>query len=376
MSGASRLNPEDERILRRIRRAERGKGIFGEEESEGEDQVMEDNLHIPPGGVCNNDGPPRRVLSSYTIPDPKHCGSSIATPTVQANNFELKPQLITLVQNNCSYGGGPLEDPNQHLFVFLRICNTVKTNRVHPDVYKLLLFPFSLRDKATQWLESFPKESLNDWNEVMSRFLAKFYPPQKIIKLKTEVQTFRQMDGESLYEAWERYKALMRRCPPNMFSDWVKLQNFYEGLNPEARKGLDYSSGGSLNMMKTAEEAQDLIEIVANNQYYYSSERQHNPAPKKGVMELEGIDAILAQNKLIHQQIQQQMEMITKRMDGLQLASANTTNQSSLEWGQGEGTTIEQPQEQVQYMQNTSNSQDEFHGDTYNPSWKNHPNLK
>ncbi|XP_015944554.1 uncharacterized protein LOC107469689 [Arachis duranensis] len=152
------------------------------------------------------------------------------------------------------------------------------------------------------------------------------------------------MEGESLYEAWERYKALMRRCPPDMFSDWVKLQNFYEGLNLEARKGLDYSSGGSLNMMKTAEEAQDLIEIVANNQYYYSSERQHNPAPKKGVMELE--------------------------------ASVNTTNQSSLEWGQGEGTTVEQPQEQVQYMQNTSNSHDEFHGDTYNPSWKNHPNLK
>ncbi|XP_015947338.1 uncharacterized protein LOC107472329 [Arachis duranensis] len=208
MSGASRLNPEDERILRRIRRAERGKGIVGEEESEGEDQVMEDDMHNPPGGAANNDGPPRRVLSSYTIPDPKHCGSSIATPTVQANNFELKPQLITLVQNNCSYGGGPLEDPNQHLSVFLRICNTVKTNGVHPDVYKLLLFPFSLRDKATQWLELFAKESLNDWNEVMSRFLAKFYPPQKIIKLKTEVQTFRQMDGESLYEAWERISNL------------------------------------------------------------------------------------------------------------------------------------------------------------------------
>ncbi|RYR77726.1 hypothetical protein Ahy_A01g002310 isoform A [Arachis hypogaea] len=93
-------------------------------------------------------------------------------------------------------------------------------------------------------------------------------------------------------------------------------------------------------------------------------------------MELEGVDAILEQNKLMHQQIQQQMEMITKRMDGLQLAAVNTTNQPLLEWNQGEGTNVEQPQEQVQYMQNTSNSQDEFHGDTYNPSWKNHPNLK
>ncbi|RYR38899.1 hypothetical protein Ahy_A09g044201 isoform B [Arachis hypogaea] len=67
---------------------------------------------------------------------------------------------------------------------------------------------------------------------------------------------------------------------------------------------------------------------------------------------------------------------MTKRMDGFQLALVNTTNQPSLEWSQGEGITVEQPQEQVQYMQNTSNSHDEFHGDTYNPSWKNHPNLK
>ncbi|XP_016173528.1 putative uncharacterized protein DDB_G0286901 [Arachis ipaensis] len=185
------------------------------------------------------------------------------------------------------------------------------------------------------------------------------------------------MEGEPLYEAWERYKALMRRCPPDMFSDWVKLQNFYEGLTLEARKGLGYSSGGSLNMMKTAEEAQDLIEIVANNQYYYSSERHHNSTPKKGVMELEGVDAILAQNKLMHQQIQQQMEIMAKRIDGLQVASVSTTSQPSIEWGHGEVGNVEQQQEQVQYMQNASNSsQNEFHGDTYNSSWRNHPNLK
>ena len=103
-------------------------------------------------GVNNNAQPARRVLASYTIPNPRHYRSSILTPNVHANDFELKPQLITLVQNNYAYGGGPLEDPNQHLSVFLRICETVKTNGVHPDIYKLLLFPFSLRGNATQWL--------------------------------------------------------------------------------------------------------------------------------------------------------------------------------------------------------------------------------
>nr|XP_025640542.1 uncharacterized protein LOC112735189 [Arachis hypogaea] len=34
------------------------------------------------------------------------------------------------------------------------------------------------------------------------------------------MQTFRQLEGESLYEAWERYKAMIRKCPSDMFADW------------------------------------------------------------------------------------------------------------------------------------------------------------
>jgi len=391
MSGTRRIIPtfceQDERTLRRLRRAERGKNIVGEEDSEGEDQVMEGNSHNHaegvannnnPEGVANNNNPPqRRVLASYTLPNPRHCGSSILAPNVHANNFELKPQLITLVQNNCSYGGGPLEDPNQHLSIFLRICETVKTNGVHPDVYKLLLFPFSLRDKAFQWLETFPKESINTWDDLVNKFLSKFYPPQRIIRLKTEVQTFTKMDGESLYEAWKRYKTLIRKCPPEMFSEWDKLQNFYEGLTEKSQESLDYSAGGSLQLMNTAEEAQNLIDMVTNNQYFFAHQRQRQPVQKKGVLELEGVDTIFAQNKLMHQQIQQQMKMMAKRINGLQLASVSTTNQASIEWSQNEAGNVEQQQEQVQYMQNTSSSfQNDFHGDTYNSSWRNHPNLR
>ncbi|KAL4314275.1 hypothetical protein AHAS_Ahas15G0068800 [Arachis hypogaea] len=47
-------------------------------------------------------------------------------------------------------------------------------------------------------------------------------------------------------------------------------------------------------MKKTPEEALDLIKMVANNQYLYSSERT---SMRKGVIELDALDAILAQNK-------------------------------------------------------------------------------
>ncbi|MED6125984.1 hypothetical protein PIB30_073866, partial [Stylosanthes scabra] len=53
--------------------------------------------------MANNEdyiGNHRRTLGDYTIPTTNSCGSSIVRPTVAANNFELKPSLIQLVQRS------------------------------------------------------------------------------------------------------------------------------------------------------------------------------------------------------------------------------------------------------------------------------------
>lgn len=104
-----------------------------------------------------------------------------------------------------------MEDPHQFLAKFLEICDTVKTNGVNLDVYKLMLFPFVLRDRAKFWLDAQPRESLDSWKKLVNAFLAKFFPPQRMSKIRVEVQTFIQKEGESFYEAWKRYKQLIRR---------------------------------------------------------------------------------------------------------------------------------------------------------------------
>ena len=85
---------------------------------------------------------------------------AIRQPTVDANNFELKPALITMVQQH-QFTGHPTEDPNEHLGRFLRMENTVKLNGVRPEVIKLHLFPFSLRDIVATWYESIPYGSVD-----------------------------------------------------------------------------------------------------------------------------------------------------------------------------------------------------------------------
>ena len=55
--------------------------------------------------------------------------------------------------------------------------NTVKMNGVNPEVIKLQLFPFSLRDIASSWFESLPYGSIRNWEELVEAYLIRFFPP-------------------------------------------------------------------------------------------------------------------------------------------------------------------------------------------------------
>ena len=71
------------------------------------------------------------------------------------------------------FTGHPIEDPNEHLGRFLRMENTVKLNGVRPEVIKLHLFPFSLRDTAA----TLPYGSVDTWEELVEAYLGRFCPP-------------------------------------------------------------------------------------------------------------------------------------------------------------------------------------------------------
>ena len=77
--------------------------------------------------------------------------SAIKPPAVDANDFELKPALIIMVQQN-QFAGHPTENPSEHLGRFLRIAYSNKMSGVKLEVIQLQLFPFSLRDMAMTWL--------------------------------------------------------------------------------------------------------------------------------------------------------------------------------------------------------------------------------
>ena len=57
-------------------------------------------------------------------------------PAINVNDFELKPALITMVQQN-QFAGHSIENPNEHFGRFLRISNSIKLNGVSSEVIQL-----------------------------------------------------------------------------------------------------------------------------------------------------------------------------------------------------------------------------------------------
>ena len=72
--------------------------------------------------------------------------------------------------------GHPNEDPNELMGRFLRMANTVNLNGVRPEVIKLQLFPFSLRDVVATWFDSLHYGSVNSWEELVEAYMSRFFP--------------------------------------------------------------------------------------------------------------------------------------------------------------------------------------------------------
>ena len=78
----------------------------------------------------------QRTMEDFWTPIIRDEYSIVRQPTIEANNFKLNPTLITMVQQH-QFTRHPSKDPNEHLGRFLRMANTVKLNRVNPNVIKL-----------------------------------------------------------------------------------------------------------------------------------------------------------------------------------------------------------------------------------------------
>ncbi|GKA02356.1 hypothetical protein Tco_0675021 [Tanacetum coccineum] len=146
---------------------------------------------------------PIRTLGDYSKPSHEGYRNTIELP-VGNNVVPLRSDTIRLVQNGCSFHGLRSEDPNQHLKDFLKLVDSLDLDG-----------------------------SITTWEDLTTRFLAQFFPPERTAKL---------------------------------------LQIFYDHVNPITRRTIDQSASGKLHD-RNAKESWALLEDLA----LYDNESWNDP---------------------------------------------------------------------------------------------------
>ncbi|GJU40670.1 pentatricopeptide repeat-containing protein [Tanacetum coccineum] len=111
------------------------------------------------------------------------------------NVVPLRSDTIRLVQNRCSFHGLRSEDPNQHLKDFLKLVDSHDLDG-----------------------------SITTWDDLTTRFLAQFIPSGSTTKLRNDILMFQQHHGESLSEAWTRFKNLLQKVHHHGIDLWLQKQ--------------------------------------------------------------------------------------------------------------------------------------------------------
>ncbi|KAL0458413.1 UNVERIFIED_CONTAM: hypothetical protein Slati_0468500 [Sesamum latifolium] len=150
-------------------------------------------------------------MMEYSFPTANGTISSIVKPSVEVNNFEIKPSIIQIVQSS------------------------------------LMVLVMMLLDLG-------------------------FSHSHYVILLKTDFSLYLLLDRESLYDAWERFKSMLKKYPHHELPMWRQVQTFYNGITLANRATIDAAVGGTI-MKKLPSEAFNIIDEIATNLYSYGQER-------------------------------------------------------------------------------------------------------
>nr|GFC74592.1 hypothetical protein [Tanacetum cinerariifolium] len=104
------------------------------------------------------------------------------------------------------------------------------------------------------------RRSITTWEDLVSKFINEFFPPSRTTNLRNEISNFQQRSDESIHEAWDRYKDLLRACPHHGFTKLHQLDTLYNALNPADQDSLNADAGGNLLERST----QDVLTIIKN----------------------------------------------------------------------------------------------------------------
>jgi hypothetical protein len=302
--------------------------------------------------------------------------SCIMLPLTNATHYDLKPHVIQLLP---SFYGLDHENPYSHVKKFKNICATTKFQNFSEESVHLRIFPFSLHDRATEWLNFNAPGSITSWESLLKQFYNKFFPMSKVNEARKEISSFTQDEDEKFSESWGRFKDLLIKCPPHGYEKWRLLQFFYQGLSQPNRSMIESMNGRAFFNL-TGDLAYKALDKLANNSQQWDFTSCHDKSarnPKKGgIHELKG-----------NTELNLKMNAIVKRLDALNVGQPiNAVNTFPVESCSICASPMHQAQscpsmtvfskmEQVNDFNDFQKQTSGPYSEAYNPGWRNHLNF-
>jgi hypothetical protein len=214
------LTPLDPDLERNLRRSLRARAEMGDNQRNANVEEHEEYQN-----ARARNGEQRRAydvdftmsLQELFAPVATSSHSYIVLPPTNATHYDLKPHVIQMLP---SFYGLDHENPYSHVKKFKNIYATTKFQNFSEKAIHLRLFPFSLHDRAMEWLDSNAPGSITSLEELLKQFYNKFFPMSRVNEAKKEISSFTQDEDKKFSECWARFKDLLIKCPPHWYEKW------------------------------------------------------------------------------------------------------------------------------------------------------------
>ncbi|RVW85950.1 Retrovirus-related Pol polyprotein from transposon 17.6 [Vitis vinifera] len=242
--------------------------------------------------------------------------SCIVPPTEQ---LVIRPYLVPLLP---TFHGMESENPYAHIKEFEDVCNTFQEGGASIDLMRL-----------------------------------------KTNGLKRQISNFSAKENEKFYECWERYMEAINACPHHGFDTWLLVSYFYDGMSSSMKQLLETMCGGDF-MSKNPEEAMDFLSYVAEvsrgwdeptkGEQIGSCDKKIGGAGTEKVHEVQAVAEAPVQVKLCPNC--QSYEHLVEECPAISAEREMFRDQANV----------------VGQFKPNNNAP---YGNTYNSSWRNHPNF-
>ena len=254
-----------------------------------------------------------RTLREILQPQRTTTNSCICLPE-EANQFLMKSEMIRLLP---VYQGVDSENHYSFMRDFEDVCSAFLCTGLPLHIIYMVLFPFSLKEKAKIWFHSLAPNSIFTWEDMRNEFLNKFFPPARINALMRAIQNFSEKPGEPFVVAWERYKDLLHALLHHGLDVGQICAYFHQGLSLNNKQYIQMMCAGEF-YEKSVRETIQFFDTIAENARTWETNTSLDTAKVHSTPTGGGIHHLRENDDL-----QEKIANLTRKLEAIELKKVN-----------------------------------------------------